>query len=92
MPEKITIEKLAEMSQHKFSAIRSEVAGGFTRVHEEADSFRKDVDHHFDMLAEVPKAIRDDVKEIKSDATTINFDYVELRTRIDRLEKKAGLK
>lgn len=88
---KITLDKLARMSQSEFTAVRSEVREGFNRVGEDIGILRRDMEAGFGALAEILKAIRSDLKEIKSDVTTVNLDYAELKTRVERLEKKVGL-
>lgn len=87
MSRKITIDELAEMNQHKFTAIREEMRTGFEAI----DHRFREMDSRFDSLADILKAMREDLKEIKSDVTTVNLDYIELRARVYRLEKKAGL-
>jgi archaellum component FlaC len=94
MAKKITIEKLAEMSQREFTAIRGEVAEGFARVDKRFDGMEKRIDgldNKFDNLAEVLRLMHADLKEIKSDVQLVHFDYTELKTRVERLEKKVGL-
>ncbi len=87
----MTIEKLAMMSQYEFTVIRSEVKEGFEFVDKRLDVIENKFDAKFDSLAEVLKMMRDDLKEIKGSVITINEDYVELRARVGRLEKKVGL-
>ena len=84
---KMTIEKLAQMSQHEFVAIRSEVKEGFNAVGRRFDA----TDNKFDALIEILKTMRDDMKEVKEGTLTIHEDYGELRARVSRLEKKVGL-
>ena len=89
--EKMTIDKLAEMSQKEFTAIHGEMAEMKGELKEDISLLRRDMGAGFGSLAEVLKEIRADVKDIKSDVMTVNEDYAELRTRIERLEKKVGL-
>jgi len=98
MNGKMTIEKLARMSHGEFTAIRSEMKEGFDNVGERFDKvegdigiLRRDMESGFGALAEILKEIRSDVKEVKSDVVTVNLDYAELKTRVERLEKKVGL-
>jgi predicted nuclease with TOPRIM domain len=49
------------------------------------------MDGKFDALAQILSEIRKDNKEIKESVVTVNSDYSELRTRVERLEKKIGL-
>ncbi|GEM_PF-1793504 len=85
--EKMTLDKLAEVSQKEFVAIRSEMQDGFAAV----DSRFDGLDKKFDNLTEILRLMQADLKEIKSDVQTVNLDYAELRTRVERLEKKVGL-
>ena len=87
----MTIEKLAEMSQREFTAIRGEMREGFLGVHEDTGILRRDMESGFQSITEVLKLMREDLKEIKLDVTTIHLDYTELRARVDRLEKKIGI-
>ena len=86
----MTLDKLAEMSQKEFLAMGKrfdEVDRRFDVVDKRFDL----IDGKFDALAQILGEIRKDNKEIKEGVTTINFDYAELKTRIERLEKKVGL-
>lgn len=74
---------MAESTQKEFLAIDKR----FDVVEKRFDS----IDDKFDSLAEILSEIRKDSKEIKEGVMTINFDYTELKTRIERLEKKVGL-
>jgi hypothetical protein len=87
MPKKINIE-LAELSQREFTGIRDEMRTGFEAV----DHRFQAMDSRFDTLTDILKAMREDLKEVKADVTTVNLDYAELRARINRLEKRAGLR
>jgi chromosome segregation ATPase len=95
MPKKINIDELAEMNQREFAAMREEMRTGFEAVDhrfEGLDHRFQAMDSRFDSLTNILKAMREDLKEIKSDVTTVNLDYVELRARVYRLEKKAGFR
>lgn len=88
MPENITLENLAEMSQREFEAIRAEMA-----TKQELQEFREEaaqqfdgMHDRFDALAETLKLLREDIK-----ALDVRKDILELRERIERLEKKVGL-
>lgn len=92
--QKMTIEKLARMSQREFVAVGErfdKVDKRFDRVHEDIDILRRDMDAGFQSIAEVLKLMREDLKEIKGNVITMNEDYTELRARVVRLEKKVGL-
>lgn len=82
----MTIEKLAQMSQGEFVAIRSEIREGFDVVDRRFNA----VDNKFDALVEVLREMRDDIKEVKGGTLTIHEDYAELRARVERLEKKVS--
>lgn len=92
--KKMTLEKLAEMSQQEFLGIGGrfdEVDKRFDKVDEDIALLRRDMGAGFSSLAEILKEIRADVKDVKSEAITIHEDYKELRIRVERLEKKAGI-
>lgn len=100
-PVKITLDKLAEMSQREFVAVRGEMKARFDEVDNRFDEVDKrfgGVDKRFDgidnqlgAIGEVLRLMREDLKEIKENTATNSFDYIELRTRVERLEKKTGL-
>ncbi len=84
---KMTVDRLAEISQREFMAVRSEMGKRFDDV----DSRLDGLDKKFDSLEKILLLMHEDLKSIKTDVATINFDYSELRVRVERLEKKAGL-
>ena len=84
---KITIETLAEMSQREFSAVRSEMDSGFRKVHEDNSILRRDMEAGFHGLSSGMKIIIGQLKEIREDVIELH----DLRSRIERLEKKMGL-
>lgn len=86
----MTLDRLAQISQKEFLTI----GGRFDRVDKRFDDMdgRFDaMDNKFDAMDNKLDAQAQILKEIKDGVTTINFDYSELRTRIERLEKKVGL-
>ena len=91
MTKKITVEKFAGMSQREFAAIRGEMGEGFAAVNKQLDGLDKKFESKFDSLSELLRLMHADLKEIKSDVQTVHFDYAELKTRVERLEKKVGL-
>jgi hypothetical protein len=58
---KTTIDKLAQMSQHEFTAIRDEVSEGFKELKEDNSLLRRDMEAGFHSLAEVLKLMREDL-------------------------------
>ena len=87
---KMTLDKLAQMSQGEFLAVGErfdKVDERFDNIDKRFDSF----DSKFDALIEILRHMQGDIKEIKTDVQTVSFDYSELRTRVERLEKKVGL-
>ena len=92
--KKVTIEKLASMSQREFTAIRSEVHGGFRgvagrfdRADENVGILRRDMEAGFSGISEGMKAIMNKLNSIQEDVIEIH----DLRSRVERLEKKVGL-
>ncbi len=90
----MTIEKLANMSQREFVAIRSEIKEGFDGVHEEMGTMkedigilRRDMEAGFQGVSEGMKAIMVKLNSIQADVIEIH----DLRGRVERLEKKVGL-
>jgi DNA anti-recombination protein RmuC len=79
-PQKMTIEKLAQMSQDEFTAIRSEMKQGFESVQEAVKDGLKTV------IATLGAEIRTEVQKINY-AKEID----ELRERVKRLERKVGV-
>ena len=87
---KMTIEKLARMSQREFTAIRSEVSGAREEigiVREDIGILRRDVEAGFQGMSEGMKAIMVKLNSIQEDVIEIH----DLRSRVERLEKKVGL-
>ena len=92
--KKMTIEKLAQMSQREFLSIheeiggfREEVKGEFGRVHEDIGILRRDVEIGFGALSSGMKEVLIKLNEIQQDVIELH----DLRARIERLEKKVGL-
>lgn len=93
-PPKMTIEKLARMSQGEFVSIGerfNKVDKRFDQTDEKIDILRRDMESGFQSVGEVLKLMREDLKEIKGNVITVHEDYAELRARVGRLEKKVGL-
>ena len=88
--EKMTIDKLAEMSQKEFTAIRGEIGdlgGEIGGVREDLSILRRDVEVGFSGVSEGMKAIMAKLNSIQEDVIEIH----DLRSRVERLEKKVGL-
>ena len=80
---KMTLEKLAAMSQREFLAI----GGRFDKVDEDTALLRRDVEAGFTGVSEGMKAIMAKLNSIQEDVIEIH----DLRGRVERLEKKVGL-
>ncbi|MBI4085802.1 MAG: hypothetical protein HY433_00990 [Candidatus Liptonbacteria bacterium] len=90
---KMTIEKLAQMSQREFLSIhgeigefRGEVKEKFERVHEDNRILRRDMEAGFSAVSESMKTVIEKLNDIQKDVIEIH----DLRGRVERLEKKVG--
>jgi hypothetical protein len=93
----ISNEDLAQMSQREFAAIRDDLRAGFARMatreelgglNDDLTLLRKDMESGFE-------GVRHDMKAMSAQMRTIQEDVIELhdlRSRIERLEKKVGLR
>lgn len=87
---KMTLEKLAAMSQRQFLQIRDEMSGmkgEMAGMKEEMHLLRRDVEAGFGALSSGMKAVMDKLNDIQKDVIEIH----DLRSRVERLEKKVGL-
>lgn len=84
---KMTIEKLARMSQNEFTAIRVEVKEGFERSREDMNILRRDMEAGFSGVSHGMKAILEKLNSLQNDVVETH----DLRSRVERLEKKVGL-
>jgi|SRR3989344_5063622 len=87
---KMTIEKLARMSQNEFTAIRSdtsELKDGLRNIKEDIGILRRDMEAGFEGVSHGMKAIMKKLNAIQADVIEIH----DLRSRVERLEKKVGL-
>ena len=87
---KMTLDKLAQMSQREFLSIHEEfgkVHEEFSRVHEDARILRRDMEAGFGELNSGIKQVMTKLDDIQSDVIEIH----DLRGRVERLEKKVGL-
>ena len=96
MPEKITLEQLAQMIQRGFEETsRKEDVSSFR---EEVTEHFEDVDSHFKAVEQRLDSIDGEIKEIKivlgplaRAVAQMEVDISTLRSRIDRLERRFGL-
>jgi len=79
------IEQLAQMTQREFVAVREEMGEFRKEVKNEFSLLRNDMEAGMQGLAGMIKDVHIDVKELKDASYTHEF-------RIDRLEKRAGVK
>ena len=96
MPEKITIEKLAEMSQREFASIQSEFKAVRAEMATKGDlrNIRNDMEEGFKNLREDIKAdFREAVREIRDEVKKVNYsvEIDGLRNRVQKLEQKVGI-
>jgi DNA-binding ferritin-like protein len=73
---KMTIDRLAEISQREFVAVHGKIDGVQKEMRErfdDVDSRLDGLDKKFDSLAEILRLMRDDLKEIKENVMTINL-------------------
>ncbi len=87
----MTIEKLAQMSQRKFISIPEEfgkVHQEFGKAHEDIRILHRDMEVGFGSLGSGMKAVIGKVDDIQRDVIEIH----DLRSRVERVEKKVGLR
>jgi len=94
--KKITLEGLARMIQRGFEdtatrgdleGVRSEIRDLTTRL----DRFETYVEGRFDTLEGEVVRIREEVKLLRKDLGNNEVNLHDLRSRVERLEKKLGL-
>lgn len=86
----MTVEKLASMSQREFISIDErfdKVDKRFDKLDENARLLRRDMEAGFSAVSESMKAIMEKLNDIQRDVIEIH----DLRSRVERLEKKVGL-
>ena len=81
--QKMTIERLARISQREFASIGER----FDKVDDEINLLRRDMDAGFLGVSQGMKTILAKLNEIQEDVIEIH----DLRSRVERLEKKVGL-
>ena len=79
----MTIERLARISQREFASIGER----FDKVDDEINLLRRDMDAGFLGVSQGMKTILAKLNEIQEDVIEIH----DLRSRVERLEKKVGL-
>lgn len=87
----ITIDQLARMSQGEFSDIRkdvSEVKENVEFVREDIRILRNDMESGFQAMSQTMKTIVEQLHMIREDIIELH----DLRSRIERLEKKVGFR
>ncbi|MDO8516337.1 MAG: hypothetical protein Q7S28_03745 [bacterium] len=85
--EKMNIEKLAQMSQGEFTAIRGEAAEFRQETNENFRVMRNDMEAGFQSVSHGMKLILDKLNSLQNDV----IETHDLRSRVERLEKKVGL-
>lgn len=78
--KKITIDKLAAMTQRGFVALTQTVKEGF-----------REANNNIRILSENNAREHDEIK-LRLDNVAYRFELVELQKRVEALEKRAGLK
>ncbi|MBI4159731.1 hypothetical protein HY504_01060 [Candidatus Wolfebacteria bacterium] len=85
---KMTIDRLAQMSQREFTAIHEEMGEGFNRIDGDVRLLRRDMEEGFSAVSQSMKVIIDKLNAIQRDVIEIH----DLRGRVERLEKKVGFR
>lgn len=84
MAKKMTLDRLAVITQREFRVLHGEING-----------LRRDTESGFRTVADALELIRQDFAEMKRSFSLITHamssDMVELRRRVERLERKIGL-
>lgn len=106
MAKNITIEELAEMTQREFLASRQRFDERFDGLEQKVDGLDRKVDgleqrvdHGFRALAEILDGMRQDLHDIKiaqgplvRTMSALEGEVQNLRTRLERVEHKLGIK
>ncbi len=95
MAGKMTIEKLVQMTQNEFSAVRQEMRGGFSAIRQEMrDEFsavRQEMRGGFREVQELVGAVLKVVENVEGRVGEVHslrsVDIPEIRTRLDMLEE-----
>lgn len=90
----MTIDKLARTSQREFTEVhgefadvRKEMREGFSKVDEDMSILRRDMEAGFSGMSEGMKTILEKLNSLQADVVETH----DLRSRVERLEKKVGL-
>jgi len=96
MSRKTTLEQLAQMVQRGFE--QTSTKEDLKRVREDVRTLRVDMENRFEGVDRRLDAIEMEVKEVRTvlgplarTVAEMEFDLQDLRSRVERLEKKAGL-
>jgi hypothetical protein len=85
---KMTVDRLARMTQREFVLARQEMQEGFTDLNGKVDTLPRDTVAGFQEVGSGMKAIIHELKEVRSEIVEPH----DLRARVERLEKKVGLR
>lgn len=90
----ITIDDLAVMVQRGFTATDKKIddfRGEFIEFKEYTEKRFRSVDQELSALGEVLKLLREDMKMLRRESIQNEVDIRDLKSRVARLEKEAGL-
>ena len=83
----MTLDKLAGMVQRGFEDIEKNIS----HFKEEFHSVQKHTNSELTSLGEVLKLLREDMKILRRESIQNEVDIRDLKARVSRLEKEAGL-
>lgn len=91
MAKKMSLDRLAAITQREFRFVHGDVRD----LRGEVSNLRRDMESGFRTVADTLELIRQDFAEMKRSfsliAHAMSSDIVELRRRVERLERKIGL-
>lgn len=91
MAKKMTLDRLASITQREFRAVH----GDISNLRGEVSNLRRDMESGFRIIADTLELIRQEFADMKRSFSLItsamSSDMVELRRRVERLERKIGL-
>jgi len=91
MAKKMTLDRLAVITQREFRVVHSDVSN----LRGEVSNLRRDMESGFRTVADTLELIRQDFVDMKRSFSiithAISSDVAELRRRVERLERKIGL-
>ena len=85
--KKISTNELARMSQREFLGVRAEMHAGFIEVNSKIYGLQNTVEAGFESMSQTMKTILSELRIVREDVVELH----DLRSRIERLEKKVGL-